>query len=326
MCIAISYHNKDHYFGRNLDLDVSYGEQVVVTPRNRNFPLRNGREYRNPYALIGMAAVVEDYPLYYEAVNEKGIFMAGLNFPESTVYRAPEEGRDNIAPFELLPWILGQSATLEEAEVLLRRLNLVKWDFRENMPAAPLHYMVSDGERSLVLEATARGMELHENPYHVLSNEPPFQYHSWNMRQYRHLGPDNGAKRFGGDYPLNGYCVGMGAKGLPGDVSSPSRFVRAAFHLANSRCEAHEEACVTQVFHVLESVAMVRGAAITASGSEDLTQTSCCVNGDRGIYYYRTYENSQITAVDLHRCNLDGGELTCFPLRREQQIRYETGI
>lgn len=80
MCTAVSYHTKDHYFGRNLDFECSYGESVTITPRRFLFSLPEGAEFRTKYAMIGMAHVAEGTPLYYDVVNEKGLAMAGLLF------------------------------------------------------------------------------------------------------------------------------------------------------------------------------------------------------------------------------------------------------
>lgn len=111
MCTAATYRSQDFYFGRTFDYEFNYGEEVVVTPRNYSFQLRHQNALTEHYAMIGIAHMVGDYPLYYDAVNEKGLGMAGLNFAGNAVYRKPKEGRDNIAQFEFIPWILGQCAT-----------------------------------------------------------------------------------------------------------------------------------------------------------------------------------------------------------------------
>ncbi len=320
MCTAISCRWQDHYFGRNLDIEVSYREQVVITPRGRHYALRSGTQFRTQTALIGMASVVGDTALYYEAANEKGLCAAGLNFPGVAVYHEPREGMDNITPFELIPWILGQCGSVREARVLLERLNLTNIPFSPQMPLAPLHFMFSDGRESLVAEPREDGLKLYDNPYHVMTNNPPFEYHLWNLRNYRHLCPANRENRFSPAYELGDYAVGMGAVGLPGDVSSASRFVRTAFHLANSRGGETELDRVTEFFHILDTVAMVRGAAITNDGKEDITLYTCCIDAAHGIYYYKTYGNSQLTAIRMDQVDLDGDQLYCYDLNRSQQI------
>lgn len=323
MCTAIAYRKKDHYFGRTLDVEFTFNEKAVITPRNYLFKLKNGKEYRNKFALIGIATVFEEYPMYYEAANEKGLAMAGLNFPGNAFYNSPKEGMENIAVFELIPWILGQAENLEQARELLERLNLTNLTFNKNFPSSPLHFMLSDRKGSIVAEPRENGIEIFENPYDVMTNNPPFQYHIWNMQRYLNLSPQNRENRFSKQYDLKPYAVGMGAEGLPGDTSSTSRFIRAAFNLTNSYSEDTEEANVSQFFHILDSVSMVKGATLTDAGKNDITLYSCCINADKGILYYKTYDNNQITAVRMHNADLDCGKLTVYALRNRQNIFYE---
>ena len=95
MCTAATYKTQDFYFGRTLDYEFSYGDEITVTPRNYPFHFRHMSEVVSHYAMIGMAHVAGDYPLYYDAVNEKGLAMAGLNFVGNAVYQEVEEGWDD---------------------------------------------------------------------------------------------------------------------------------------------------------------------------------------------------------------------------------------
>ena len=141
MCTAATYKTKDFYFGRTLDYEISYGDQVVITPRNYVFDLREGGQLKSHYAMIGMACVMENYPLYYDAVNEKGLGIAGLNFVGNASYKKPVEGKDNITQFELIPWILGKCATVKEARQLLKNMNLIDTPFLPDLPVAQLHWI-----------------------------------------------------------------------------------------------------------------------------------------------------------------------------------------
>ena len=320
MCTALTYTAGEHYFGRNLDLDRSWGETVTVTPRNFPLPFHRAGTLKNHYALIGMALVAEGYPLYYDAVNEKGLSMAGLNFPVSAVYQPERAGRDNIAPFEFIPWILGQCADLAEARRLLARVRLTDIAFSEKLPPAPLHWLIADQRAAVAAEPMAEGLQLHENPVGVLTNEPPFAYHMLRLRDFMQLTREAPRGGFAPGLELEPYCLGMGAVGLPGDLSSASRFVRTAFTKLNSVAGGAEEERVSQFFHILGAAAQTRGCARAGEGRWEITIYSSCCNMDRGVYYYTTYENSRISAVDMHREDLDGTELTCCPLRRTADI------
>lgn len=323
MCTAVTYCTKDHYFGRNLDLERTFGECVTIAPREYPLKFRKAGELKRHYAMIGMALVADGYPLYFDATNEKGLSMAGLNFPGNADYKPEAVGKDNIAPFELIPWLLGQCEDLDGVRLLLERINLVKQDFSERMPLTPLHWMISDRRGSIVLECVKEGLRVYDNPVGVLTNNPPFDMQLFNLNNYMHLSPEPPVNTFSDRLPMETYSLGMGALGLPGDLSSMSRFVRAAFVRMNSRSEEAESGSVSQFFHILGSVRQPRGLTKIANGEYEITQYSSCCNTDRGIYYYTTYENSRINGVDMHRERLDSAELISCPLITGQQIHIQ---
>lgn len=324
MCTAITYKTKDHYFGRNLDLEYSNRERVTVTPRNYVLHFRQAEKLEHHFAMIGVAYVVGEYPLYYDATNEKGLSMAGLNFPENADYKPYCRGKGNITPFELIPWILGQCATVAEAEKLLERINLLNESFSEELPLSPLHWIIADKERSVTLEAVKEGVKIYDNPVGVLTNNPTFDYQLFNLNNFMGLTKAEPENTFAG-MELKLYSRGMGAMGLPGDASSMSRFVRAAFVKMNAVSGTSEAESVSQFFHILKSVEMQRGCVLLENGLYEITVYSSCCNTDRGIYYYTTYGSSGICAVDLHREDLQGSALSSYPLKKEWQIEYQNG-
>ena len=323
MCTAVTYRTKDHYFGRTLDLEYSYCETVTVTPRNYPFRFRRMGTMASHYAMIGMAYVAGDYPLYYEAVNERGLGMAGLNFVGNACYYKEEEGKDNVSPFEFIPWILGQCATVAEAKEKLCRINLVAINFSEALPLSKLHWIIADRDCSIVVEAMADGMKVYDNPVGVLTNNPPFDYQLFNLNNYMGLSRDQPEMTFAEGLELTRYSRGMGALGLPGDLSSMSRFVKAAYTRMNAVSGDSESESVSQFFHILGSVDQQRGCVRMPDGKYELTIYTSCCNTDRGIYYYTTYENHQITGVDMHKEDLDGEKLVSYPLITGQQIRMQ---
>ncbi len=319
MCTAITYETKDHYFGRTLDLERTYEERVTVTLRNHEFRFRKKGSIKRHYAMIGMATVVDGYPLYYEAANEEGLAMAALNFPENAYYAPVAEGKDNIAPFEFIPWILAQCKNLAEARELLTRINLCEEHFSQELPLSPLHWMIADKEGAIAVEPLRDGIHIHENPVGVLTNNPTFDYHMTHLSDYRNLTPNPSENRFG-NIALNIYSRGMGGIGLPGDLSSASRFVRAAFVKLNSVSGDSENESVSQFFHILGSVEQQRGCARMPDGSYEITAYTSCINLDKGIYYYTTYDNRGISAVDMHQCDLEGEGVYLYPLEKTLQI------
>lgn len=321
-CTAVSYRTADHYFGRNLDLELSYGEQVVITPRNFALEFRHEATIKSHYAMIGMATVIGGYPLYFDATNEKGLSMAGLNFPGNAHFFEMQRRRDNITPFEFIPWILSQCASVSEARELLSRISLLNENFSDKLPLQPLHWMISDRDESIVVESMSDGLHIYDDPVGVLTNNPPFDIMLFSLNNYRSVSAASTPVTFADGLQLNEYSRGMGGLGLPGDLSSASRFVRASFTKLNSVCAADEQSSVSQFFHILGSVEQQRGCCRLGDEYE-ITIYSSCVNTDRGIYYYTTYDNSRINAVDMHREDLSGSTLLTYPLRTASEIYFQ---
>lgn len=323
MCTAVTYKTKDFYFGRTLDYEFSYSEEVTITPRNFPLSFRDMGTLENHYAMIGMAHVVEDYPLYFDAVNEKGLAMAGLNFVGYADYKEPAAEKHNIAQFEFIPWILAQCATVAESRALLEKINLTNTPFSDQLPPASLHWIIADHKQAITVESVAEGLRVYPNPGGVLTNNPPFDEQMFQLNNFMHLSPQTPRNRFSDQLDLRPYSRGMGALGLPGDLSSQSRFVRAAFTKLNSVSGSSESESVSQFFHILGAVSQTRGCCHVGQGQYEITIYTSCCNTDKGIYYYTTYDNHQITAVNMHREKLDEIFLVRYPLILSEQIKAQ---
>lgn len=312
MCTAVSYKTKHHYFGRNLDLEKDYGERVVITPRNYPFRFRYIESINSHYGMIGMAVVINKYPLYFEGTNEKGLSIAGLNFPENAVYYDLVQEKQNIAPFELIPYLLGKCASIEEVKKLLSSMNIVHCNFSEELPVSPLHWLISDRDSSITLECTKDGMKVYENPFGVLTNNPAFDYHLMNMNNYMGLYEGAAANKLSCNLTLKNYSLGMGALGLPGDFSSSSRFVKTVFVKEKSICNGEERESINQFFHILQAAAMPKGCVMLPNGEYEYTRYSCCCDTDTLVYYYTTYENRIIRKAALNESDLNRKNLKEF--------------
>lgn len=323
MCTAATYQTKDFYFGRTLDYEFTYGDEITVTPRNFPLSFRHEDTLERHYAILGMAHVAEGYPLYYDAINEKGLGMAGLNFVGNAVYGEVIPGRENVAQFEFIPWILAQCATVSDAWEMLSRINLTNTAFSDSLPCAQLHWIIADASGAITVEAMADGLHIHKNPVGVLTNNPPFEQQMFLLNNYMGLSSRQPNNTFAPGLDLRPYSRGMGALGLPGDLSSTSRFARVAFTKLNSLSGDGELESVSQFFHILGSVDQQRGCCEVAEGKYEITLYTSCCNATKGIYYYTTYENHQITAVDMHKTDLDSNVLTRYPLLLTQQICYQ---
>ena len=322
MCTAISVKVKDHYFGRNLDYEHEFGEKITITPRNYCFSFRNGEKLKNHYAVIGMALPYDNYPLYFDACNEKGLCMAGLNFPENAHYTQTAHNKYNIASFEFIPWILGNCQTIIEAKKLIKKINITDEAFNENLSPTPLHWLLSDKNCSITVEQTSKGLQVYENPVEVLTNNPTFDIQLFNLNNFLSVSSEEPENHFSDKLQLKPYSRGMGGIGIPGDLSSMSRFVRACFTKLNSVFAGTEEEIVNQFFHILYSVYQQKGC-VKIGNEYEMTQYSSCCNTDKGIYYYTTYNNFCISAVNMFKENLDDDVLIIYDLVKTRSFHFQ---
>lgn len=322
MCTAVTYQTDNFYFGRTLDYESSYGEELVILPRKFQLHFLNMGMLENHYAILGTAHVAQGYPLFYDAVNEKGLCIAGLNFVGNAQYAKVMDGKDNLAQYEFIPWILSNCSCIAEAKELLAKINLTDTPFQK-MPVAQLHWMLADKEQAITVEAVADGIKIYPNPVGVLTNNPPFPEQVFRLNDFMNLSAKQPKNHFSNKLNLHPYSRGMGALGLPGDLSSSSRFVRAAFVKEHSVSGHSELESVSQFFHILGSVEQQNGCCEVENGQYEKTIYTVCYNASKGIYYYTTYYNHQISAIDMHREDLNGAQLIRYPMRTGEQIYFQ---
>lgn len=312
MCTAVWI--KDGYFGRNLDYEVGFGEKIIITPRNYAFEFTGGSRCDRHHAIIGMGVVQKEYPLYFDAVNEAGLGMAGLRFHGNAVYFPKRDDCENISSYELIPRVLSSCENTYEAEELLKDANITDEAFSDDLPPAPLHWMIADKERAIVVEQTGRGLSVYENSTGVLTNNPTFDVQMQSLAGYIKVSPYEAENSFSKSYDITSQSRGMGGIGLPGDWSSQSRFVKTCFLRENSVFKGEERDIVNHFFHILYSVFHQRGC-VRFHGEYEITRYTSCCNLKDGIYYYTTYDDSTIRGVDMMRENPDGSKLLEFELK-----------
>ena len=318
MCTAVS---TKEFFGRNLDLETSFGEGVLVVPNNYILHFKNGDAINHHYAMIGIGIEVSGYPLYYDAINEKGLGMAGLNFPYYALYKV-KDGKKSIASFEFIPFILSQAQSVEEAKSLIDKIAISNDAFSETMQPSPLHWLLGDREKSIVVESTAMGLDVYDNPIGVMTNSPPFPFQEFALNNYISLSKEVPENKFSSQLDLKVYSRGMGALGLPGDLSSQSRFIKAAFTKMNYVYDENKDNAISDYMHILSSVEQQRGL-VDVNGKYEITIYSSAGERDRGIYYYKSYENSQIRAVKLTEENMRQSTLSFYPMNKKLSPVFE---
>ena len=294
MCTAVCYGDKQRFFGRTLDYDVFYDNRIVIMPRNFRLDFRNEDFLPSHYAMCGMAAVMDGYPLFFDAINEKGLCVAALNLSKSAQYFSPRADRHSVASFELVPWILSRCDSVSAATVALENVLITDIPFCEGLKPSRLHWIMADGLNCDVVEQTADGIGIYENHARVLTNEPTFKKQLANLERYSTLTPDS----------PEGDSRGLGAVGLPGDLSSMSRFVRAEFVNRNALCFDDRQKSVNQFFHILDSVKQIKGLC-KVDDRYEYTQYQSCMDISNRLYYYKSYDDAAPKSIDMHASNLN---------------------
>lgn len=308
MCTAISLNN---LFGRNLDLEYSYNESVIITPKNYECIFNDKRVVDKRYALIGTGIIENNYPLYYEACNEYGVAGAGLNFPYKDLYAEKSfSNKINIAPYEILTLILRTCKSIAEIKLLLSNAVFINKDFNDKLKSSTLHYFFSDGKSSITVESKNGIIEVFDNNYNLLTNAPTFIEQIKNCNKYDNLNNM--------ELNENLNSKGSGAVGLPGDFTSMSRFVKTNFLLNNSVSEKGND--ISQFFHMLDAVAVPKGAVLLDNDKYFFTRYSCCIDVKEKIYYYKTYNNNRLNAVEL--MNIESEKLLVFEMKNNNEIHF----
>lgn len=291
MCTSLAFKTNDFYFGRNMDLDYHFGERVVVTPRDYKLPLKHHSQIYVKHAMIGMATVQNEYPLYAEGVNEKGLCISALNFEGNAYYGKPITDKLSLASYEIIPYILATCATADEAEKVLKAVQITDTPFSDDIGVSPLHWHIADKTRSIVLESTKEGIKIHENPVGVLTNNPPFDFHLKTLSLYNHLKPKPPAD---GDTSL-----GLSMLGLPGDFSSPSRFIRLSILSRITKCNGDEKESLATLLRLMLCVSPLKGTTLTKDEKDHYTTYTCLINATKGIYYWTSSMSLEINSVNL---------------------------
>lgn len=324
MCTALSFTvDGHHYFGRNFDYERSYGEEVVISPANDPINFYQMPTLEHHYPLLGIAAVFDGTPLFFDAMNDQGLAMAGLNYPDDAYYRDSIAGKDNIASYEIIPWVLGQCSSIQEVKQLLAKVNITNHAFSAQLEPATLHWIITDRQTSVVLESDQDGIHVYDNPVSVLTNNPSFPKQLFNLNNYRALSANNPANTFNSQVPLLDYSRGLGTHNLPGGMDSASRFVRATFTKYNTVwAKTDELSNVTELFHIMHSVEQQSGSDQVADNPANFEYTIYTVgyNLDQGQLYNTTYTNNQINHVDLNKIDAQGDQMITYPFVEEQAI------
>ncbi len=318
MCTAISLHGARHLFGRTLDLERSYGESAVIIPRKFAHRFLYEKSGDGSLAIIGVAHIADGVPLLYDALNEYGLYAAGLNFPREAVYTGYEEGKKNLASFEVIPYVLSTCKNLASAIAVLENANVVDDSYSSSLPSTPLHWFFGDVNGAVTVEPTSCGLKIYENPFGVMTNSPDFKSHILNLSNYMQCTSSPPKNSICPSVSLPRYSRGLGGFGLPGDFSSESRFVRAVFAKNHTVCQNFSE--ISSFFHIMDSISVPLGCILTEENQPVSTVYTSCADLEGGEYFFTTYKNRRIKRLSFKSENLSSASLITYPMESEEDI------
>lgn len=302
MCTTVAKTGDKLIFGRNMDIDESFGEELILIPRKYTLKYKMAKQSENHFAVMGIGTVIDGYPLLAEGMNEFGLCMAGLNFVGNARYWSPEEGRDNLAPYELIPWILSSCKSLKDAIAKLKKVNLISLPFKKDIPLPTLHFHIADKQGSIVYESVKEGEKIYKNPVGVVTNNPPFDIQLTLLSNYGGLSPRASSTA------LKPYSLGLGSYGLPGDFSSGSRFARAVFAKNNTLWQAGRE--IYGMMRILDLVSVPCGCVLNGEEKPHYTLYQSVMDGGECVYYFRSCGSLDFSRVEMMGMDTEGDTLT----------------
>ncbi|MBQ8393111.1 MAG: linear amide C-N hydrolase [Clostridia bacterium] len=305
MCTTVAKNGDGLIFGRNMDIEEGFGERLILVPRAYPISYKMCKGSNHHFAFMGIGTVIDGYPLFAEAVNEFGLCVAGLNFVGNACYWRENRSKDNIAPYELIPWLLSTCKTISDAISKLKRVNIISVPFKRDVPLPQLHFHIADKRGSIVYESIREGSRIYKNPAGVVTNNPGFDTQLALISNYGAL-----SNRMGSDGLsfVKPYSLGLGAYGLPGDYSSTSRFARAVFVKRFSKWEKGNE--LFQMMRILDSVAVPKGCVLTEEGMEHYTLYQSVIDARECVYYFRPYGSMDTSRIEMFSMDTDGDILT----------------
>ena len=317
MCTSLKLKYKDSYvFGRNLDLEYHFNEGVIALNKDYSMRYKFLNSENTNKKIMGIGSLIDNYPLFAEAMNEDGLCIAGLNYPGNAYYHEDtQENKINLAPYELINYLLINAKTVDEVKKLSQNIHLVAKSFKEGLPLSYLHYLVSDKDQSIVIEPNRDGIKVYDNPHEVLTNNPSFPFHLENVKQYGNLSNKYHLNNLTKKDELKPFCIGLNAHGLPGDSSSPSRFVKTVYLKEKMEENLSEkDNLINEAFHIFECVSVTKGCALTSEGRSEITIYTSVLDPINFVYYYKTYESISVKEIKYNDVDFKGYNFAYFAI------------
>ncbi|MGR5458836.1 linear amide C-N hydrolase [Vibrio alfacsensis] len=316
--ISLSTSDNDQIHARTIEWgEYDLNSKLIVAPRKYTFvstmpDKKQGLSWESNYGFVGIS--VSDDRFIAEGVNEEGLTAGLFYFKGYGSLKAydPNERANSITDMDFVRWMLSQYKTVDEVKAGLQNIDIVPVFIDDKgQPSPTAHWRVTDRTgKNIVIEIIDQGkVHIYENEVGVLTNSPGFPWHVENLNNYIHLEPGASKPMNFGGVKAKSFGVGSGFIGLPGDITPPSRFVRAAFFVNTAPKSKTSEAAVSQAFHILNNFDIPIGTEFSPEYREHIpdlpsaTQWTSVIDQGNGVFYYKTMNDSRIKKVDLN--NID---------------------
>ncbi|MBB5702235.1 choloylglycine hydrolase [Ochrobactrum daejeonense] len=306
-------------YGRTMEFGFKIDSKMIMIPRNFEMTSQLsadmvGKKWKAKYAAIGMNAF--DLPALVDGMNEKGLAGGILYFPGFAQYPDPSSVKpeDSLTPWDFLSWALGNFSTVAEVKAALEDVTVVGVKQVDMGFTPPVHYTLHDASgASIVIEPIDGKLKVYDNPLSVLTNAPSFDWHMTNLRNYVNLSPKNVKAMKINGLTISQIGEGSGMLGVPGDMTPPSRFVRASANLLSAREVPSGIESVRLAEHILNNFDIPKGVVQGEAGEEDkpvdYTQWSTVADMKNDIYYVKTYEEQVLRGVAFKDLDLDAKDM-----------------
>ncbi|MDG1809314.1 MAG: choloylglycine hydrolase family protein [Pirellulaceae bacterium] len=300
--------------GRTMEFGFDIKSDILVVPAGTKFttldgnPEKSGFTFEAKYGFAGANAIGR--PVIVDGVNEKGLYFGAFYFlgPAKYAELTSANQKKAISSEELGNWLLSQFATVAEIKAALPGIVVVGTEIKEIGGIAPLHYAVTDATgAAIVIEYTQTGLRIHDNTVNAVTNNPTYDWHLTNLRKYIGLSAVNRETVKVGQQELKPFGQGTGMFGLPGDFSSPSRFVRATAFANHALPSANANEGVFRAFHIMNNFDIPKGAIRESDSNTlmDYTVWTSVTDTKNAVYYYKTFKTQAVERLDVRKALVD---------------------
>ena len=280
----------------------------------------NGLKYKGIYGYVGIYTEYE--PFVVEGINETGLSAGLFFFPNYGEYAPYEKAAaaKTICDMQFVSWVLSQFSSIDQVKDALKRVDLVTLSSK----IGAVHWRIAEPNgRMVVLEVVNGVPNFYENTLGVLTNAPGFKWHLTNLNNYINIEPGTESdKTIKSGIVLKSLGHGSGNLGLPGDFTSPSRFVRATFFQTTSPTWDTGFETIVQAFHILNNFDIPIGSqhakADIPKGLPSATQFTAATDQAAMKFYYRTAWNSNIRCIDLLKIDFHKVKYQSYPLDKNE--------